>query len=328
MAAVTEPAAAAASSQPLPGLRPGQQANVRFEHVSKWYGDIVAVSDLSFGIPSGVTGLLGPNGAGKSTCLKMMAGLLKPSSGSVTIGGDPVRGDPRVYRRLGVVWEQEHVYPFLTGAEFVRMNAIMQGLPDPEAAAARAIALAGMTDAAERQIGGYSKGMRQRIKVAAALAHDPETILRDEPLNGADPVQRAAMIALMRRLGEAGRTVVVSSHVLSEVERFAQNILVIVNGKLAAAGDYRAIRERMDERPREIRIRAGDPRLLAASLIANPATRSIRLEAGGWLAAETGDVRAFSAALPRLARDAGVRLHEVLPADESLASVFAYLVER
>lgn len=312
----------------LPGLRPGQAATVRFEHISKWYGDIVAVSDISFGIPPGVTGLLGPNGAGKSTCLKIMAGLLKPSAGSVTVGGEPVRGTPKVYRRLGLVGEQEHVYPFLTGVEFVRMNAIMQGMADPDGATARVIAQVEMEDAANRQIGGYSKGMRQRIKVAAALVHDPETILLDEPLNGTDPVQRAGLISLMRRLGDEGRTVVVSSHVLSEVERFAQNILVIVNGKLAAAGDYRAIRDRMDQHPRSVRVRANQPRLLAAALIADPATQAVRYEDDGWLAAETGDVRAFSTALPRLARDAGVRLLDVQPVDESLASVFAYLVER
>ncbi|MGI9252563.1 MAG: ATP-binding cassette domain-containing protein [Thermomicrobiales bacterium] len=312
----------------MPGLQAGQTSVVRFEHVSKWYGDIVAVSDISFGIAPGVTGLLGPNGAGKSTCLKMMAGLLKPSSGSVTIGGESVRGGPKVYRRLGLVGEQEHVYPFLTGIEFVRMNAIMQGLPNADAATARAIALVEMGEAAPRQIGGYSKGMRQRIKVAAALVHDPETILLDEPLNGTDPVQRAELISLMRRLGEEGRTVVVSSHVLSEVERFAQNILVIVNGKLAAAGDYRAIRDRMDEHPRAVRLRANDPRRLASALVGDRATAAVRFDEDGWLVAETGDVRAFSAALPRLAREAGVRLLEVQPTDDSLASVFAYLVGR
>ena len=307
-------------------MRAGDSPAVRFEHVSKWYGDIVAVSDISFGIAPGVTGLLGPNGAGKSTCLKMMAGLLKPSSGSVTIGGDSVRGAPKVYRRLGLVGEQEHVYPFLTGVEFVRMNAIMQGVPDPDGATARAIALVEMGEAADRQVGGYSKGMRQRIKVAAALVHDPETILLDEPLNGTDPVQRVGLIALMRRLGDEGKTVVVSSHVLSEVERFAQNILVIINGKLAAAGDYRAIRDLMDEHPRSIRVRADDPRRLAAALMTEPSTRAVRFESDGWLLAETDDIRAFSAAVPRVARAEQVRLFDVQPTDESLASVFAYLV--
>jgi ABC-2 type transport system ATP-binding protein len=328
MATVTDalPPAVPVAPTLLPGLREGETPTVRFEHVSKWYGDIVAVSDISFGIAPGVTGLLGPNGAGKSTCLEMMAGLLAPSTGTIAIAGESVRGAPKVYRRLGMVGEQEHVYPFLTGVEFVRMNAIMQGVPDPDTATARAIALVEMEDASDRKIGGYSKGMRQRIKVAGALVHDPETILLDEPLNGTDPVQRAGLISLMRRLGDEGRTVVVSSHVLSEVQRFAQNILVIINGKLAAAGDYRTIRDLMDEHPRSVRLRASDARRLAGALIADPSTRSIRYEHDGWLLAETDDVRAFCTAAPRLARAAGVRLLDVQPTDESLASVFAYLV--
>jgi len=313
---------------PLPGLVPGETPTIVFDHVSKWYGDVVAVSDVSFGIAPGVTGLLGPNGAGKSTSLKMMAGLLAPSNGTVAIGGMPVRGKPGVYRNLGLVGEQEHVYPFLTGVEFVRMNAIMQKVPDPDAATRRAIALVEMGDAAERPVGGYSKGMRQRIKVAAALVHDPQTILLDEPLNGTDPRQRASLIALMRRLGEEGKTVVVSSHVLSEVERFARNILVIIDGKLAAAGDYRAIRDRMDQHPRTVALRADDARRLAAALVGQPATRAVRFEGEDRVIAETDDVRAFCAAVPLLARQAGVRLREVQPTDESLASVFAYLVGR
>lgn len=312
----------------LPGVSAGESAVIRCEAVSKWYGDHVAVSDVSFGVPPGVTGLLGPNGAGKSTILKMMAGLLAPSSGRITVAEQPVRGNPSVYRRLGLVGEQETVYPYLTGFEFVRLNAILQKLPDPDAASARAVDLVEMGDAAQRAIGGYSKGMRQRIKVAGALVHDPEVLLLDEPLNGTDPVQRAGLIALMKRLGAEGRTVVVSSHVLSEVERFAENILVIINGKLAAAGDYRAIRDRMDEHPREVLVRADDPRRLAAALVAAPATRAVRFGDDGRLVAETDDVRTFCVALPALARQQGVRLFEVTPVDESLASVFAYLVGR
>lgn len=312
----------------LPGLGVGATPTIVLDHVSKWYGDVVAVSDVSFGIAPGVTGLLGPNGAGKSTILKLMAGLLAPSTGIVAVGGEPVRGNPRVYQRLGLVSEHETVYPFLSGREFVRLNALLQRLPDPDAATARAIGLVELDDAAARPIGGYSKGMRQRIKVAAALVHEPDVLLMDEPLNGTDPVQRAGLIRLMKRLGAAGRTVVVSSHVLSEVERFAGSILVIVNGKLAAAGNYRAIRDRMDQRPREVAIRADDARRLAATLIAEPVTASVRVVGDGRLVAQTGDVRAFSAAVPRLARQHGIRLLEVQPVDESLSSVFAYLVER
>ena len=316
---------AQAASTTLTGVA---QPTIRVDQVSKWYGDVVAVSDVSFGIGPGVTGLLGPNGAGKSTLLKMISGLVPPSSGKIEIDGKSARGDVEVYRRVGLVPEQETIYPFLTGREFVRMNAILQRLPDVDAATERSIATVELGDAAGRKIGGYSKGMRQRIKVAAALVHNPEILLLDEPLNGTDPIQRAGLIALMRRLGNEGKTLLVSSHVLTEVERFADGIIVIVNGKLAAAGDYRAIRDQIDEHDHAVRIQASDPRKLAAALIANAATRSIRFDGDERVIAETNDVRAFYRMLPVAARDAGVRLFAIEPADESLTSVFAYLVAR
>ncbi|MEJ7901432.1 MAG: ABC transporter ATP-binding protein, partial [Thermomicrobiales bacterium] len=203
----------------IPGMGNSGAATIELRKVSKWYGDIVAVSDVSFGIGPGVTGLLGPNGAGKSTALKMMAGLQAPSSGSVRINGHSPRGNSSTYRTMGLVSEQEVIYPFLTGREFVRLNATLQGLKDRDQAVQRAIDLVDMESAAERKVGGYSKGMRQRIKVAGALVHDPSVILMDEPLNGTDPVQRAQLIRLIRELGASGKTVVVSSHVLVEVER-------------------------------------------------------------------------------------------------------------
>jgi ABC-2 type transport system ATP-binding protein len=312
----------------LPGVITGREPTIVLDHVSKWYGDIVAVSDVTFGVTPGVTALLGPNGAGKSTCLKMISGLLAPSAGKITILGEPARGHPNAYRRLGLVPEQEQIYPFLTGREFVRMNAILQRLPNVDAATDRAIEIVDLGAAASRKVGGYSKGMRQRIKVAAALVHDPDLLLMDEPLNGTDPAQRAHLIRLIRELGSIGKTVLVSSHVLVEVERFAENILVIVNGKLAAAGDFRAIRERIDRHDHAVRIRADEPRFLAAALINHPATRSIRIDPDGKIVAETNDVRVFYRELPRLAQKTNVRLYEVQAADESLTSVFAYLVER
>ena len=311
----------------LPGLAAGATPTIRVRGVSKWYGDIVAVSDVSFGVARGATGLLGPNGAGKSTLLKLMAGLLKPSSGTISINGQPARGRTDVHRHLGLVHEAETVYPFLTGREFVRLNATLQGLEDVERATALALETVEMTAAAGRKIGGYSKGMRQRIKVAGALVHDPDVLLMDEPLSGMDPAQRAHMIDLILELG-ATKTVVVSSHVLAEVERFATSILVIINGKLAAAGDYRVIREKMDEHDHTIRVRTDRVRALAAALIAHPATRSVRIAGDSLLLAETSDARAFSTSLPALARAAGARLLEVQPTDESLQSVFAYLVQR
>lgn len=312
----------------LPGIIAGRPATIVVDHVSKWYGDVVAVSDVTFGVGPGVTALLGPNGAGKSTLLKMMSGLLNTSSGKITILGQPARGDPEAYRKLALVPEQEYIYPFLTGREFVRLNAVLQKLPNVDAATERAIGLVEMTDAAGRRLGGYSKGMRQRIKVAAALVHDPDVILMDEPLNGTDPVQRAGLITLIRQLGAAGKTVLVSSHVLTEVERFAENIIVIVNGKLAAAGDFRAIRDKIEAHPHAVRIRASQPRELAAALIAEPVTRSVRIDADGRIVAETADVRAFYRTIPTAAKRLDIRLLEIQPADESLTSVFSYLVER
>jgi len=312
----------------VPSFTSGGPATIELDKVSKWYGDLVAVSEVSFAIGAGVTGLLGPNGAGKSTTLKMMAGLLAPSAGTIRIAGESVRGKPAVYRRFGLVSETELIYPFLSGREFVTLNAQLQKLPNVREAVERAIDLVDMQSAADRKVGGYSKGMRQRIKVAGALVHDPDIILMDEPLNGTDPVQRAQLIRLIRDLGASGKTVVVSSHVLVEVERFAQNIIVIVNGKLAAAGDFRAIRERIDQHDHEVRIRASDPRRLAATLIGQPLVRSIAFDAHDRILAQTNDVRAFYRFVPAAAQRAGVRLYEVQATDESLTSVFSYLVER
>jgi len=313
---------------PVPGMTEGEQATIRMDSVSKWYGDVVAVSDLSFAVGPGVTGLLGPNGAGKSTTLKMMAGLQAPSSGTVTIRDLPARGHPQAYRNLGFVTETELIYPFLTGREFVRLNAKLQKLDDVSEAVERAITLVDMQPAADRKVGGYSKGMRQRIKVAGALVHDPAVILMDEPLNGTDPVQRAHLIRLIRQLGAAGKTVLVSSHVLVEVERFAENILVIVNGKLAAAGDYRAIRDKIDQHDHEVRIRASDGRRLASALIREPEVKGIRIDAEGRVLASTNDVTGFYRMIPLAAQHLGVRLFEIQPTDESLTSVFSYLVEK
>lgn len=311
----------------MPGLADIREATIVLEHVSKWYGDIVAVSDVSFGIGPGVTGLLGPNGAGKSTTLKMMAGLQAPSAGTVTIKGQSARGRVEAYRHLGLVSEHETIYPFLTGREFVRLNAKLQKLRNPNDAAERAIDLVDMQDAADRRVGGYSKGMRQRIKLAGALVHDPDVILMDEPLNGTDPVQRVQIIRLIRDLGRAGKTVVVSSHVLVEVERFANNIIVIINGKLAAAGDFHAIRDRIDAHDHEVRIRASDPRQLGAALIGEPMVRAVRLDRQNRLLVQTNDVRAFYQTVPIAAQRTSVRLYELQPTDESLTSVFSYLVE-
>lgn len=303
-------------------------ASIEFDSVSRWFGDIVALSDVSFSIGPGVTGLLGPNGAGKSTALKIMAGLLPPSSGSSTIMGKPARADISAYSELGLVAEHEIIYPFLSGREYVRLNAKLQGIKDANQAAERAIELVNMGDAANRKLGGYSKGMRQRIKIAGALVHDPDVILMDEPLNGTDPVQRAEIIKLIRNLGREGKTVVVSSHVLVEVERFAQDILVIINGKLAAAGDFRAIRDRIDSHDHEIRIVSSDNRALAGLLFSQPMVSGVQVDKQGRLLVQTTDVREFFRMVPAAAQHGEIRLFEMQPTDDSLQSVFSYLVNQ
>lgn len=313
-----------------PPVNPDAPIVVR--EVSKFYGDVVAVSDISFSVDPGVTGLLGPNGAGKSTTLEMITGLLRPSTGSITIFGKTVRQDASVYSRVGLVAEQEHLYPFLTLREFLYLNATLQQMPEPAEAVQRAIETVMLEDAADRNMGGYSKGMRQRAKIAAALVHDPDVLLMDEPLNGTDPLQRVRIIELIKKLGAAGKTVLVSSHVLDEVERFSDNILVIVNGKLAAAGDFHTIRTRIDEHASQIRLRASEPRRLAGVLIGDPSITSVRIEesfdGNTSIIIEAQDALAFYRRVAKLAQEHQIRLYEVAPLDDSLASVFAYVVGR
>ena len=302
---------------------------VELTNVSRWYGNVVAVNDISFRLDGGVTGLLGPNGAGKSTILHMVAGFLAPSSGSVTVGGSPSWGHPEMYRRIGLVPEREAVYPFLTGREFAHANARLQGMSPAEAAdaAAQAIGLVELEDAADRPIGTYSKGMRQRAKVAAALVHDPPILLLDEPFNGMDPRQRLHMMDLFHSMAAAGRTILFSSHILEEVERLAGQVLVIVSGRLAASGDFREIRRLMTDRPHTFTVRSSDDRGLASALLAEPTIAGAALD-GGLLTVRTNDFGAFSRAVSGIARRHQITLHELLPTDESLESVFSYLVRR
>jgi ABC-2 type transport system ATP-binding protein len=299
---------------------------IELRNVTRWYGNVVAVNDISMAIGPGVTGLLGPNGAGKSTLLHLMAGFLEPSRGELTVGGVPSWHNPSIYRTLGLVPERESVYAFLTGEAFVRATAKLHQLPDPGAATRRAIGIVEMTAAQGRRISTYSKGMRQRIKVAAALVHNPETILLDEPFNGMDPRQRLHMMDMLERLGAEGRTIVFSSHILEEVERLAGTIQVIVAGRLAASGDFRAIRRLMTSRPHVFLVRTSDDRLLGSALIGRPAVNGVALTPKG-LQVKASDYGTFSRELAVLSRDRGISLREVLPEDESLESVFAYLVE-
>jgi ABC-2 type transport system ATP-binding protein len=310
---------AARATTPTPALE--------VDHVSRWYGNVVAVNDISFGLGPGVTGLLGPNGAGKSTLLHLMAGLLAPSAGRVLVDGRSAWRRPEMYRDLGLVPERETIHSYLTGLEFARLNARLQGVPDPDGAAAKAMATVDLTDAANRTIGTYSKGMRQRAKLAGALVHEPRILLLDEPFNGMDPRQRLHMMTLLRSMAAAGRTILFSSHILEEVERLADSILVVYAGRLAAAGDFRSIRRLMTDRPHTFTVRSSDDRRLASVLMGDPSVFGAELVAGH-VAIRTADFNGFTRVLPRLARDSGVTLFEVRPTDDSLESVFSYLVRR
>ncbi len=301
-------------------------SEIELRSVSRWYGNVVAINDITMTIGPGVTGLLGPNGAGKSTLLHLISGFLEPSRGELTVGGTASWRNPDVYRTLGLVPERPAVYSFLTGLEFVRATARLHKLADPDRSAERAIAIVEMAGAQGRKIATYSKGMRQRIKVAAALVHDPEVLLLDEPFNGMDPRQRLHMMDLLETLGDEGRTIVFSSHILEEVERLSGTIQVIVAGRLAASGDFRAIRRLMTSRPHMFLVRTSDDRRLGAALIGRPSVTGVEMSGHG-LQVKASDYGAFSREIAGLTREQGIQLRELLPEDESLESVFAYLVE-
>ena len=299
---------------------------VELQNVSRWYGNVVAVNDITLSLGPGVTGLLGPNGAGKTTVLHMMAGFLNPSRGTVTVDGRPTWRNPGVYRELGLVNEREAVHGFLTAYEFVLASAKLHKLPDPAAAARRALDLVEMTDAQDRRIATYSKGMRQRTRVAAALVHEPQVLLLDEPFNGMDPRQRMHMMTLLHSLGDRGHTILFSSHILEEVEQVSGTVQVIVAGRLAASGDYRKIRRLMTNRPHVFAVQSSDDRQLAVALIGEKSVSGVEIENTG-LTVRASDYGSFTRALPRIALDRGIRLRKLLPSDESLESVFSYLLE-
>jgi ABC-2 type transport system ATP-binding protein len=295
-------------------------------NMSKWFGLKVAVSELTITFRPGVTGLLGPNGAGKTTLFRVIAGLQRPSQGEVSILGVNPRKDTDIYRRISLVPEDESVYDRLTGRQFVELAAKLAKIDSPKDRSAAAIETVQLTDAADRALGGFSKGMRQRAKVAAALVSDPEILLLDEPLNGADPVQRAQLIALFKDLGARGRTLLVSSHVLTEVERVSDRVVAMVDGRLAAVGDVATIRAAMTDKPRRIYVDTGNPRKLAAALIAGPDVLGVQV-AGETVHIETTDAAGLARRLPTLSIDHSIPISKIEPVDESLESVFRYLVE-
>ena len=309
-------------------LQTGSPPMVQAVGVSKWFGDLVAVSDVSFSVGAGVTALLGPNGAGKSTVLRMMCGLARPSNGSVTVLGKNPRTDVAVLGCIGMAPQQESLLDHLSGREFVELAAKLHNIGHPTEAARRAIQTVELDPDDPRRLSTYSKGMRQRIKLAQAIVHDPLVIALDEPLTGLDPRQRREMIELFHRLGAEGKCVIVSSHVLDEVERFGSRVLVIAQGRLAAEGDFHEIRDLMDDRPLRISIRTDQPRALATALLDSGVISGCRLEGADAVVVDTTDPVAFRRAVAPAARDRDASLLELRPLDDDLESVFRYLVER
>ncbi len=299
---------------------------IAIDQASRWYGNVVAVNGISMTVRPGVTGLLGPNGAGKTTLIALMAGFLAPSAGTVTLDGAPIWRHTDAYRAIGLVPERELSFGYLTGREFVQANAELHGLADPGAATERALDVVEMTEPAARRIGTYSKGMRQRVKLASALVHDPSVLLLDEPFNGVDPRQRLHLMTLLRQMGAEGRTVLFSSHILEEVEQVARQIEVVVSGRHAASGDFGQIRRLMTDRPVRYVVVGDDDRGLASALISEPSVVAVSLRPKGGVDVSVSDFGAFTVRLPQVARQHRIRILELTPTDESLESVFAYLV--
>ncbi|HUF96165.1 MAG TPA: ABC transporter ATP-binding protein [Acidimicrobiia bacterium] len=301
-------------------------ATIEVNGLSKWFGNKVAVSELSVNFSPGITGLLGPNGAGKTTMMRVVAGLQVPSQGSVSILGKDPRTDPEIYRKVALVPEDEAVYGHLTASQFVTLAARLSGIDNIEGRVVEAIHLVEMSDSSDRKLDGFSKGMRQRIKVAAALVSDPEILLLDEPLNGADPVQRARLIALFRRLGEEGKTVLVSSHILAEVERMTDQVVAMVDGRLAAMGHISEIRAAMSDKPRRVYIETDQTRRLGSALIQLDGVVGIELDEDR-LTLQVTDAQGFARGIPKILADGNYDVTRIEPTDESLESVFRYLVE-
>ena len=302
---------------------------VHAEHLSKWYGQVIGLNDVTLSVPPGITGLLGPNGAGKSTFMKILTGQLKPSQGTITVLGEPIWGNPALYARIGFCPEQDAFYERMTGLEWVTALVRLNGFDDAEAGrlARRALELVELTGAADKKIGAYSKGMRQRVKMAQALVHDPELIVLDEPLSGMDPIVRRKTIRMIRDWGRQGKSILVSSHILYEIESMTANILLINQGRILAEGDVHQIRDLIDEHPHTVYIKAEQTRSLAREFLAYDDVLSLKFEEGA-VVVETGRPDLFYARLTALAAsgELGV-IHEVTSPDDNLQAVFEYLVK-
>ena len=303
---------------------------VTTEHLSKWYGQVSGLNDVTVTVPPGITGLLGPNGAGKSTFMKLITGQLKPSKGVVRVLGEPIWGNPETYRRMGFCPEQDAFYERMTGIDWVTALVRLNGMSPDEARAAaeRALTAVDLMEAANKKIGAYSKGMRQRVKLAQALVHDPDLLILDEPLTGMDPIMRRRTIRQIKDWAKAGKSIIVSSHILHEVESMTSNILLINNGRIVAEGNVHQIRDLIDTHPHTVFIRVADPRTLARMVLMEDGVISMRFEPGA-LVVETARPDAFYARVTEMAAsgEAGV-IDEVTSPDDNLQAVFQYLVKQ
>jgi ABC-2 type transport system ATP-binding protein len=302
---------------------------VAADHVSKWYGQVIGLNDVTLQVAPGITGLLGPNGAGKSTFMKLITGQLKPSKGSIRVLDEPIWRNPALYRRIGFCPEQDAFYERMTGLEWVSALVRLNGIDEAAAIgmARAAIDVVDLADAADKKIGAYSKGMRQRIKLAQALVHDPELLILDEPLAGMDPLARRKTIRLIKEWGRAGRSVIVSSHILHEIESMTANILLINQGRILAEGNVHQIRDLIDEHPHTVHVKADETRALARALMADDHVISLKFEDGA-LVIQTGRPDAFYASLTAIAASGELgAIHEVTSPDDNLQAVFKYLVK-
>ena len=301
---------------------------IEIKNVAKWYGGVVALSGLTANIGRGLTSLLGPNGAGKSSLIRIICGLTSPSQGSVRVLGQDPRSSGSIRKVIGLVPQQERMPPGVSALEFVAMAASLEGMPDPAGAARKAIETVELDPDDGRNLSSYSKGMRQRVKIAQAIVHGPRILILDEPLNGLDPRQRSRMAQLFIRLGQEDRCVVVSSHVLEEVQELSSTVLVLAEGKLAAEGDFHAIRQLLDDRPHRIRLRSSDPLRLASGLMGSGTVSAVQTAGDNAIVIDTWTVSPFRRRLPRLVEELDIRLLEMAPLDDDLESVFRYLVAR
>jgi ABC-2 type transport system ATP-binding protein len=299
------------------------------EKLCKWYGKVVGVNDFSVEIGEGVTGLLGPNGAGKSTFIKLLVGALRPSKGRLEVMGQGVWGNRTLLARVGYCPEHDGIYEDLTGLEFVSAMARLGGMPADKAArgAEETLERLGLAKAQNRMLGEYSKGMRQRAKLAQALVHDPELVLLDEPLTGCDPLARVQITRLIKELGQAGKTVIVSSHILHEIEAMTSEIVLLYKGQVLAEGNIYRIREMIDEHPHKIRVDCSDARKLGRELVTSEEVQAIEFPMDGSLVIETHNPDGCYPLIPRLALEGGIKIRALTSPDNNLQAVFEYLTQ-